>query len=332
MGEIETEIDHSILQCIDLILAHKKEFVYDFLKKKDYPTSGTKEVQRERLRKLVATGEINKLDLLTVLDECERFGNQHIYLFRIAEPNLVKLRNSAYVKKVFKEIGLDRVYNAQTPCVIPEKSQVISITHNKDWLNICWATKKVTLELRSTKRVHRSNREFCIKEYLITKFRDLVIFRVYLVSGDAELMIHQLPRGSRYDEEKEPYLKQLDDWFKFGILTNIGLQAAIKKLENSDKVRVRNLGFRTDMGSQIEFVSASIDQGIYEDPDARNARKNIRSGLGNATNCYWLTSKSQNVLIQELRTRIYADRIAFTRQCRQEEVDYVLAGLRNSLD
>jgi len=282
---------------------------------------------------LAASRKITREDLVSLLDQIEGFGNQHIYLFKIPETWLEKLCDINWVKTVFEDHGLIDVYNQYKPLVLPEQPEVISINHSSDWLRIRWVTKREKLELmEERKEADEKKREILVKKFLIRKYRATTMFRVSLITGDAELLIHRLPQGFDYRREKNKYLRRLDEWFGWGVLRHLDLYPAISKIENSGEVRVRDVGVRTVRGSHIDIISPSRKHGIHDDPDAFSARRTIRTGTGSKGNFYWLPDKTGGMLSREVHTIIYRDRVAFLGEYREEEINYVLGRIRHFIE
>jgi len=321
-----------VVQLIDLLLAHKKEYVREFLRENGFRFSGTKEDLRERLLILYGRNEITHEQILQQLDLIEGYGNQHVYLFRVPEHHIEKLRDQENVRRIFEENNLRDVYNSYRALVFPDHPEVASITHDDDWLKIRWVVKKEKTQLLEERReIDEQNREILTKKYIIRKYRGVTMFRVSLISGDAELLLHRLPQGLKYGQEKDRYLGYLNEWFNWGLLSNINLYPVISGIENSGEVRTRNVGLKTARGSHIDISSPSRTTGIQEDPDASNVRRSISTGVGNRGNFYWLPERSNGALSREIHTIIYPDRIAFFGECREEEVNYVLGRVRHYL-
>ena len=90
--------NNEVVQLIDLLLAHKKEYVQEFLRENGFRFSGTKEDLRERLLNLYKRNEITQRQILQRLDLIEGYGNQHVYLFRIPEHYIEELRDQENVR------------------------------------------------------------------------------------------------------------------------------------------------------------------------------------------------------------------------------------------
>ena len=92
-----------VVQLIDLLLAHKKEYVQEFLRENGFKFSGTKEDLRERLLTLCKRGKVTPKQIVQQVDQLEGYGNQHVYLFRIPEHCIEELRDQENVRRIFEE-------------------------------------------------------------------------------------------------------------------------------------------------------------------------------------------------------------------------------------
>lgn len=324
-------INEDIIKLIDLILSHKMDYIQIFLKSNGLTFSVRKKIElKDKLIKYVVTNKITKPQLISLLNEIDGFGNQHIYLFNISNPQLQKLKDKNYVKSILKKHGLTEVYNNYKPLLLPENPEVISVTHDDESLKIRWVTGKEGFEPIDKRRERNSdNKEILIVRCLINKLRIVTRFQVSFINGNSELFIHQMPSGSNYDRERKQYLKQLDGWFNFGILDHLKVYSAISKIEDSGEVRTREVGIRTLHGSRVDIASPSKKEGILDDPDVSRVRKNIQTGFGNKGNFYWLPKESKGALSEEIRTRVYANRIAVFGERREKDINYVLGRIRH---
>lgn len=250
-------INEEITKLIDLILSHKMDYIQSFLKSNGLPFSVRKKIElKNKLIKYVVADKITKHKLISLLNEIDGFGNQHIYLFSISNPQLQKLKDKNYVKNILKQHGLIGVYNNYKPLLLPENPEVISITHDPESLKIRWVTGKEDFEPMDKRRERYSdNKEILIVRCFINKLRIVTRFQVSFINGNSELFIHHMPSSSNYDQERKRYLKQLDKWFNFGILDHLKVYPAISKIENSGEVRTREVGIRTLQGSRVDIAS-----------------------------------------------------------------------------
>ena len=315
---------------IDLILAHNKINAQQFLKENGFHFSGTKEDLRHRLRSCVNSGDISGGHLVALLDKIEGYDKQRVYLFQLPSRYVDQLRRKEYITSLLDDIGISDLYNNFKSLQPSDQPELISVTHNSDWLKIRWASKKEKLELiDEIEEEDEELREFLIKRYLRRIFRATTLFQVSLLNGNAELMI---PDGSNYSEEIDNFLDLLNKWFKWGILDPLSLYSAISGIESLDETRLRSIGIKTARGCSIDISSPSIDQGLSEDPDASNVKDHLPTGVPNKGNFYWLKEKSEGLLSNDFHTIIYGDSVAITRECRDEEVNYVLGRIRSLIE
>ncbi|MCW5891422.1 MAG: SAP domain-containing protein [bacterium] len=74
-------------QALELLFAHKLEFIREFLRDRELPVSGSKEELRERLRQAVVGDYVSVGEVLLYLDQIEGWGDQHLYLYTVPEVN-----------------------------------------------------------------------------------------------------------------------------------------------------------------------------------------------------------------------------------------------------
>lgn len=317
---------------IDFILAHKKDYIQDLLRDEDFKVSGTKEEIRRRLKRLHKNEELSTERLISHLDKLEGYGNQHVFLFKLSEEQLEIIRDEEKLKESLKEHGLFDLLNDYKAHLLPEEPRIISIDREENEFKIRWVVKRERMQLLGEERItDEEDREIIIKKYLPRNLRATTIFQACLITGKAELLIHNLPQGANttYNKERELYLDKLDKWFGWGELSNTNLNSAISPIEESEEVRTRNLDLRTSKGSHIGFSSPSKNQGIDSDPDACQARESVDTGVGDRGNFYWLPGSSDGELNREIHTRIYEEEVSFLGECREEEVGYVVDRIRH---
>ena len=307
---------------IDLILAHKSKYVRDFLEFRELHHSGVKKKLRKRLKEYLGQ-EITVKDLTELLDKVERFGDQHAFFFKVEPDQMHKLRNPKYLENCCAESGLRELYNDYKPLILPKIPEIASIKFNGEKLEILWVVLGKKFYFKKMDEIEENGHSFLIKKYFIRKFRATTLFRISLLTGDAELFIHRLPPNTSYEKEKDEYLEKFRGIFDCEILRHKDLYDIISEIEESGEVRTRNIGLRTGIGSYVDIVSSGVKVGISDDPDAKDARKSIKTGVGNIGNFYWLPEKSKGKLEKEIHTIFYWDKVAFARECTEEEVNYV---------
>ncbi len=121
---------------IELILNHINRPVQELLKSKNLPFSGTTDKLKVKLKKSIIDGVVSAVELSSLLDRIEDYGDQHIFLFQVPNDALNNLRDYSFVYDIIKEKGYDNVYNNYDSLKLPENREIILIKHNDYWLKI----------------------------------------------------------------------------------------------------------------------------------------------------------------------------------------------------
>ncbi len=323
IDEIEYSYDELEL-LINFILSHKKEYIQQFLKERGLHYFYTKALLKDKIYEGIEKENFTKDELIELLDFIEEYGNQHIYLFRVADNYTKQMRNNSLIIKKLRKEGLEEVFNNNKPLLLPDAATICSIVHNSNIFKIKWVEKRTWKELIDEK----IEGDKLIKTYQIHLKRGITTFRVNLITGDAELMIQRLPSGSNYRKAKEEYLKYLSKIFNVDTLSIVNLRSAITRIENSDEVERRQTNFETLSGGKASFKSKRQGTDYINDPYLKKAREsmgqNVSAELGNF---YWLPN---DVLNRKIHTHIYSsdNRVGIFGECTQQEVDYVLSRIR----
>jgi hypothetical protein len=324
--------DKDINSIIELLLNHVNRPIQELLKSKKLAFSGTTNKLKERLKKGISDGIITTFEIISLLDQLEDYGNQHIFLFTIFEDELVKLRDHKRVYDLLKEKGYANVYNNYDSLQLPEKSQIILIKHDDQWLKIRWGLKKENLGDPEEKIVTENDgKKYLIKKYLITDVRETSLFQIYLPSGEAELLIKR-SNELDYEKEKDVYTNQICEIFGWTSLNAIEIHSIINAISGSSDVRVRNIGFKTPRESTIDIASSSKDKDIDDDPDALTTKAGLTTSIGTKGHFYWLPESSDGNLENELYSRIYSNRFSIYGERSEEEVNYVIERVRYHLE
>lgn len=309
---------------LDSIFSHKMDFVKSYFRDKDVPFSYRRDLLYSKLNEGIDDGTFSLVELTELLDRIEEFGNQHIYLFK-CNPEYVKiLRNPSYMQEKLNNLGLSRLYNNENFVILPNESILSGIIHNDNSLKFKWIEKRVWKEPLEEK----IEDDKFIKTYQIKLSRGITTFRVNLVSGNAELMIQRLPRGTNYENIKNNYLDRLANLFEIHSLTPLGLRRSIRRLEESNEVSKRQIDLESIDGGRVAYKSRDKKSDYKSDPNLSRSRNALGQNVsGNTGSFYW---KNNNILSRPILTHVYAkdNRLGIFGQCVEAEVNYVLSRIR----
>jgi len=144
-GNLETINENDLSLLIDLTLSHNNRGIQDFLRSKGLTFSGTTEELREKLKNYYYNENITTEELITLLDQLEEYGNQHVYLFNLPRRYLDQLRDESFVRQNLESKNILDLYNQYKPLFLPENPEITAINHDLDWFKVRWGVKKEDL-------------------------------------------------------------------------------------------------------------------------------------------------------------------------------------------
>lgn len=321
-----TEEDIGLI--LDYLLAHKKEFIQDFLRERSLYYSGTKAVLRERLEQYVGDGQLSGVELVMLLNRVEGWGNQHIYLYKAPSQSIEPWRTEGSARRRLSDPGLIDLFNRQRSLVLPEETTLSSIEWTMERLRFVWVEKRQWEErvpeedIESLDMVWRAHR--------IKSARGLTTFDWDLVSGHAMLMIQRLPRGTKYSHIRDRFEKELELIVDLSQFERVRVSRTIQSIEESGEVRRRQLAYETRRGGKASFTSASRSADTYADPDLERAGQALGDeAAGLLGNFYW--HPVPDILECELHSKLYASdqRVGIFGERREREVRYVISRIRH---
>jgi hypothetical protein len=297
-----------------------------FLKERQLRFSGDTPKLRARMLGYVASGTITTDDLISLLDEVEGWGNQHVYLYTVAEPLLRDLAVESNVRDALRRRRCARLFNQPLPLVLPDVPTLSLVQWTSARLRFVWVEKRLWRDPVPTENRVEGDLEF--DAFRRKESRGIVAFDVDLVTGHAQLLIQRLPRGNRYAEQKKRFENELGYFIDISHLQEFRISPGIRKMDESKEIRKRSTELQTAQGSRIILTSKSRRDDAYRDPTLRKARQAVGSNAaGRLGNFYCPTS---NGAADEIHVKLYAQdqRIGIFGECSQAEVMYVLSSVR----
>lgn len=321
-GENLTETEIELV--LDYLLAHKKAFIQEFLRKRRLPFSGTKATLRKRLEGYLGDGRLDAADLVRLLDEIEGWGNQHIYLYKAPSWQIEPWLEEDSARKHLSERGLADLVNRQRPLVLPEKAILSAIEWTPERVRFVWIEKRQWEERVSEEDIEEEGMVW--RAYRVKISRGIIAFDWDLVSGHAMLMIQKLPQGTRYHQIRDRFARELEPIIGLDQFEPVRVSRAIQPIEASGEARRRQLAYETRRGSKARFTSASPSRDAFEDPILQRAGQALKGETASLWgNFYWLPVNDK--LDRDLHCMVYAkdQRVGIFGERREPEVRYVLS-------
>jgi len=138
----EPSTEQELQLLVDYLFAHRKRHVQAFLGEHGIPRSGTKGQLRERLQRARDDGHFRVLDLITLLDNIEGWGNQHVYLFRSGDSRASTWRRRASVEGILRKNRRIGLLNKRRPLLLPEKPTLSSISWSDQRVRFLWVERR----------------------------------------------------------------------------------------------------------------------------------------------------------------------------------------------
>lgn len=316
-----------VVKTLDLLQGHRvKTRVQDLLERKGLPASGTWEVIRKRVLHALNTGEIREQDLLSVLENVEAHGNQHIFLYRCNSTLVERLQQRSVVQAALDRMGYTGPINGEIALRGGNKPEIESVRLTARGLCIKWTEIRKWWEPWEEKEFTKGEETYLHKTYVQKQQRAAVYLRVHADSLNVELAIQRLERGSNYAEQRDRFMWLLRPLILQEALTPVSLAPGIKAILESNEVHARRGEIVTTDGCVIDLVSAGDAHGFAGNDFFQGGKQRIGGRYqGQMANVYWLPEASNGRLKERVHTIIHPrNEILFPAHCTQTEVEHVL--------
>ena len=328
---------------IDFVLALKKTYIQEFLRRIELPKSGTKPNLRERLQESLGEGRLTYEQVVDFLDSVAPWGKQHVFLYTGPRDDLVSWKDPNLLQQHLKRHHVGKFLNARLPLILPENLMLSSITHSDERLRIT-AIQKHDYTERAPEHDGEKETEdgatVILKAYMHHLSRTLVAFEWNLSANTAMLQITQLHRDTLYEEVAEEFFGLIGGWLdikQFGLVDIRRVIRRLHEIERSGQPETRSHGidYRTLLGRRLSARSPSPRDSVFGEDVIDNAMNRIaREGVGHLGNFYWLPGVQPgpvpNPLHSDVHVHIVADksRINFPTPNSEDVVRYVLHRVR----
>ena len=120
-----------------IIRAQGNRFIKELLRAKGIRIGNNKEDFEGNLTKAIEQGNLRLDDVDDWLELVEGWGNQHVYLYRIA-PTLRKDLTKPKIRQRVLDAGLGKVWEGETVLAFPDEPRLISISFSDSVLRLVW--------------------------------------------------------------------------------------------------------------------------------------------------------------------------------------------------
>lgn len=319
---------------LDSVMAQRAQHAKLLLESVGLPRSGTKEQLRERLTGALADRKIKPDQLASLLDTVDAWGRQHVILYSAPDKIPHHFKSAAALQAFLDKNKINVKVNEPVNHVRPEGKTIRLISLTKHKLRVEWVeTRHWTERLPSLD--HRENIDGAEVVYHANKRRyqrAISAFEWNFAAQTAELFIHRLPSGNRYDAEEEAFKALLRPLVELDNFGKIRMRKALSVLKDSPGVRERKTNYVGASGAKLSMQSSGRSTTISAVPELKEHRDLLKrnKALGAAfLNCFW---EQDDELPQEVHTHIdgFESRVGFLAQYSEASVRNVISRIRKA--
>lgn len=236
------------LALVDFVLALRKGYIQDLLRRADLPRSGTKHELRQRLQAALDQGDLAYEEVVAFLDSVAPWGKQHVFLFNGPRGDLSAWKDPEQVLQLLKRRRLGKLFNARLPLILPDQLTLSSIAHADGRLRVTAVQKREYTERapeHDGRKETDNGQKITLRAYMHHLSRTIVAFEWDLDANTAMLQITQLDRDTLYEEMAKEFFTLVGNWLDIGLFGLIDLRRVIRslhKLEGTGKAEARSHG------------------------------------------------------------------------------------------
>lgn len=309
---------------LDLLLAHKSQFIREFLAQHDLPHSGAKAALRARLQQGLDANTWQQADLQRLLETVEGWGNQHVTLYQAPAGPSRQWMDEATAHATLARLGLDSLLNARRSAQPPAELTLSSVSWTPDRLRVGWVQGQTSEERLPEQDVHQDS--IVLRAYRVSTSRWVYTFDWDLLTGQAVLMIPRLPSTRQVQRMRARLAHELKPLVDLDLFTLVRVNLAIRRIELSGEARCRQVRYETSHGSRLELTSPAPAQAVAVDPAMERVGAILPGQASGLLGDFFWPSSSRPVG-REVHTKIYGldQRVAFIGETTEGDFRYVLS-------
>jgi len=329
--------DEEKQKIVDDFIDLSNEQIKGFLRQRELPVTGTKEIFRALLQEKLEREHLSYTELVAYLDQISPWGKQHVFLLKGFSQLARPFRDRAWVETRLKEHGLRDRLNAPLRLILPEQLTVSEISYRPELLRVIAIARRDEWSREHDYDRYEviEGRQVEFRAYSHHVDRGLIIFEWDLIHNTAALRISQLPSGGDYEEEFSAFARLTSKWLNLHMFEKLDIRRAIRSLhelaeKGEPEARPQAIDYRTFGGRVFSGRSATSETSVLGEVVIDSAMKNLRDlGTGQLGNFYWLPTacgavhKERHVFLNGP-----AHRINFTTANDEKSLRHVLDRIR----
>lgn len=345
--DVEAISEQDVELLLDNLFSHNMEFIQDFLEVHELPYSYPKKILRDKVRDYYYNKELQFEQLVSLLNQIEGWGDQHIYLYTAPSALSEMWRDGGRVRSILERTGHEKLLNRPTHLIIPSETDIelCSIEWSPQKVRFVWIERRIWRErAEEIEKLAQDTLNALVLEmpnetiewqaYRTKTARGLIAFEWDLKSNEAMLQIHRLPSGDRYIDIKNRIELELQPIVSINSFDKVRVARAVRKLESGTETRRHHMKYRSDNRGTIAVTSPNSNLDVFtDDPVLERTRKALRKdATGLAGRFYWRPVPAK--LSCEVYILINGEsdddqRIGILAELREKDVRHVLSRIRH---
>lgn len=265
-----------------------------YLKNKElHSSAGSWEVMRdERLRPALDAGDLDRQDLLRLLQDAEEYGRQHVFLYKTDPQTVASLLNPVSLRAKLMKMGIKDLYDKERIVETVPGLQLVGMRHEEDGKGTAFVAKFLNvrryMEQEGKPEINGKHR---IIHQVEREDRAVDTFRVR-TDGLTEVRVQSHRNAINYTEEAEEVFAKLTgivDRMKFPDFSLSKTRRFL--LENGPKL-TKEYAFgagvaKTKKGGSVSLGAHVFGQGMFEggDDEMEGALETLKQKAGGRLNC-----------------------------------------------
>jgi hypothetical protein len=256
------ETDKALRLVRAVILAQSNVFIKELLISRDIYGGITKADFEIQLEDAIADGSITYDELKAWVEETEGWGDEHVYLYKVAAPIERMLSDSKYAEERARKAGFETVWNADTSLKFPAARKLTAIQHSEGELTCVWH-QDMPFEKRAKEKdfLHDEpdGEQYSYKAWRIAHRRNVT--RIVIRPRLAAIFLPSASEPKTHTDERASLMKEISGFISMQGWPLYSMGEAIKVLDAASMrpaakgLRARHTRLSAKGGGSVEFAS-----------------------------------------------------------------------------
>lgn len=327
LAELDNLPEEELDRLIVLVCSHTNPQLRRLLQAYGLPVSGSKAVIEARIREALANDIIQPSNLVVFLNEVDGWGNQHLYLYRVSQPELDRWSTERKFRNRLEAAGCLDLADRILPVYMPDDPTLSSITWDDRRFRFVWVHQRTWEQREIEHDSEDEHSDLVYRAYRVREARAVNWFEIDGVNGTAVLSIQTLPSGTKYEAARDELLEQIRGIFPVNSLNPVHLGPAASAMDGDEMIISRQLHLETRRGGDVNLTSGGRRQDIRRDPDLNNVRTMIEGHSVPKLGNFYVDIRRQDNTVHRVHTKLYTKdhRIGLFGHMWEDEVRHVLS-------